>query len=765
MEERENGAYPFDLTQRNKEKKEVSTENELPPDISELTAGISEAVGAALSKGEDMAFAVNDYGLGYMIKFLLMLFCMAIPVAAFADSFTQAGVVVPISQLSSYMVRFARTPQSRLEEYVAGVKKLDIKTRDEIEDLYHAVDRTVHDVIHYISRVEEEQKLKEDLRVAEASSKAKSEFLSNMSHEIRTPINAVLGLDEMILRSSMEKETLRYATDIKNAGNTLLGIINDILDSSKIESGKMEVLPVTYELASMVNDIVNMTRPKADDKGLALEVHVDENIPHLLYGDEIRIKQCILNVLTNAVKYTEKGKVTLTIGYKEQAEEKILLTVRVEDTGIGIKEEDLSKLFSPFERIEEIRNRTIEGTGLGMSIVKHLLALMDTKLEVKSVYGEGSDFYFEVLQGVQDKKAIGNFEESYRLALEEQEQYSALFQAPDAKILVTDDTAMNLTVIRGLLQETLIDVDTAESGPETLEKIKKTKYDVILLDHRMPEMDGIETKQAMETLEGNLNADTPVIALTANAVSGARDMYMEAGFIDYLTKPVDTKKLEKMLLEYIPAEKCHRRGEAGYEEIERKRPELTEDLGVLAECGGMDLKAALKNCGNKDVLLGAAKNFLTVIPERSAEIEDYAAKKDYRNFTVLVHALKSSARLLGATELSERAAALETYGNEENGAAIEEKTPELLALYRSYEEKLSPLKEKNEAEKPLISEDELAEAYAGLKEFVDAFDFDSADRIMEMLSGYEIPDTEVDRYDKIKKCMAAVDRDGVLELL
>ncbi|MBQ7506435.1 MAG: response regulator [Lachnospiraceae bacterium] len=756
---------PFDMLRKEWET-EISSEAEEPVESSENTeVSVSIAEDGPPEIDEGIIFAANNYGLAYMLKLGLMLLCMAVPVAAFADFYTQSRVVIPVTGLSAAMVRFSRKKKDELESYASEVNSLNIRTRDEIEELYHAVDGMVQEMVHYIERLEEEQKLKEDLRVAEAASKAKSEFLSNMSHEIRTPINAVLGLDEMILRESGEEETLRYAHDIKNAGNTLLGIINDILDSSKIESGKMEILPVTYELASTINDLVNMISQKAQDKGLDLIIHVDETIPHLLIGDEIRIKQCVLNILTNAVKYTEKGSVTLTVGWRREDEEHIFLSFRVEDTGIGIREEDLSKLFSPFERIEEIRNRTIEGTGLGMSIVKQLLAMMDTKLTVKSVYGEGSDFSFEVRQEVQDPTPVGSFEDSYRRALEEQEGYEALFTAPEGRILVTDDTLMNLTVIKGLLKETLLQVDTATSGKETLDKICKERYDVILLDHRMPEMDGIETKEAMETLEGNLNADTPVIALTANAVSGARDRYLAAGFIDYLSKPVDAKKLEKMLTTYLPKEKCHLRGEEGYVKQKKdagKEEELPEELKRLK---GIDPGTALKNCGSKEVFLEAAENFLTALPENAKKIEEYANSGDFRNYTVLVHALKSSARLLGATELSEKAAWLEAKGNEENREEIHEKTPELLALYRSYQELLSPLKPDEKEEKPAISEEELAEAYMGMREFVDAFDFDSAGRIMEMLKGYKIPDTEVDKYDKIKKCMAAVDRDALLALL
>lgn len=756
----------------------------------EMRDAIKSEIESNLPEISDTAFVYNVYGYAFVAKMVLMLFCVAVPVASIVNFYAQIRLAGPISLISDYMVRFANTPEDGLQEYVDSARSLNIRTHDEIEELYHAMDQTVHDMVDYVEKVKKEQQVEEDLRVAQRANEAKSSFLSNMSHEIRTPINAVLGMDEMILRESDDPATIKYATDIKNAGSTLLSLVNDILDFSKIEAGKMEILPVQYELSSTMNDLVNMIATRAADKGLELKVHVDEKIPHMLYGDEIRIKQCVTNVLTNAVKYTEMGSVTLNVDYRELNEKQIALKFQVIDTGIGIKEEDISKLFSPFERIEEIRNRTIEGTGLGMSIVKKTLAMMNTKLVVKSVYGEGSDFSFEVIQDVVDKEPIGDFEESYRRSVENAKKYQEAFHAPDAKVLIVDDTKMNLTVIRGLLKQTLLQVTTAESGKETLELVAKEKFDVILLDHRMPEMDGIETLAAMKELPGNLNQETPVLALTANAVSGAREMYLEAGFLDYLTKPIDAEKLEKTLAIYIPTEKLilpndprfaenstHRIPEGGTDEngylkrgsanplADEKERQIHERL---TKCEGIDLAAATKNCGSEDILFDAIKEFLIALPSKSAKIEEYAAAQDYRNYTVLVHALKSSARLIGAQQLSEDAAYLEQCGNDENGSEIALKTPDLLALYRSYGEKLAavdPKEQRAELSKPRISEEDFAEALMGMKEFVEAYDFDSADKIVKMLDGYKLSSQLQEKYDKIKELTAAVDRDALLELL
>ncbi|MBQ9480503.1 MAG: response regulator, partial [Selenomonadaceae bacterium] len=344
----------------------------------------------------------------------------------------------------------------------------------------------------YLIKSIENKELQREKQLADRSNQMKSDFLANMSHELRTPLNAILGMDEMILRGSRENDTVECAENIRIAGNNLLGLVNDILDFSKIEAGKMEIINVDYQLSSVLNDLVNMIHPRVDKKGLQLIANADENLPTMLFGDEIRIKQVVTNILTNAVKYTEKGSVTLTVDFKKITDDKILLRFEVKDTGIGIKQEDIPKLFSAFERIEEKRNRTIEGTGLGMNITQKLLQLMNTKLNVSSVYGEGSTFSFEVEQRVLDWTPLGNFEEAFRNSLTQRKIYHEKFIAPTANILVVDDTVMNLTVVKGLLKQTRIQITTAESGFECLELVRQRKFDIIFLDHRMPTMDGIE---------------------------------------------------------------------------------------------------------------------------------------------------------------------------------------------------------------------------------------------------------------------------------
>ncbi|MBR2215390.1 MAG: response regulator [Selenomonadaceae bacterium] len=632
--------------------------------------------------------------------------------------------------------------------------------------------------IAFVSRLraKESEDLKAAKAMAESANKAKSEFLSNMSHEIRTPINAVLGMDEMILRESNEPPILEYAENIRTAGNSLLGLVNDILDFSKIEAGKMDIIPVEYSVSSLLNDLVNMIEKRAEKKGLKLNVEVAENLPSILFGDEIRLKQVVTNILTNAVKYTERGSVTLAVDYEKLAEDRIAVKISVKDTGIGIKEADIQKLFTAFERIEEARNRSIEGTGLGMNITQRLLNLMGSKLEVESVYGEGSDFFFTVEQKVMNWEPMGNFTESHRHNLVLRQSYQEKFTAPKAKILVVDDTVMNITVVKGLLKQTQVQITAVESGYECLHAVTKEVFDIIFLDHRMPGIDGIETLRRLKETPDNLNQNTPVIALTANAVSGAREEYMAAGFNDYLTKPINSVKLEEMMLKYLPADKVKRRSEtAAAASNSPPAAEATEpetDLALpnwLRETSGLDVEAGVAYCGSVEAYLDALTVFAESIKSSSAEIEQYYQAADWENYTVKVHALKSSARVIGAKELSDKARRLEDAGNSGYYNEITENTPALLSLYREYSDRLSPLLVADspaaDTPKTPIEAAELSEAYETLKEIVASFDYDSLKFVMDSLGGYELPEAEQERYESIKKAAAKPDWEELRKIL
>ena len=613
---------------------------------------------------------------------------------------------------------------------------------------------------------------------ADAANKAKSNFLSVMSHDIRTPINAVLGLDEMVLREAEDTNIRSYATDILSSGKMLLALINDILDFSKIEAGKMEIIPADYDLTTLIADLVNIIQSRADAKGLTFTVNVDEKIPARLHGDDTRIKQCALNILTNAVKYTHKGGVTMNVGFEKIDDSHITLSVQVIDTGIGIKAEDLQKLYSPYQRIEESRNRNIEGTGLGMSIVKSLLSAMGSQLVVKSVYGEGSDFSFAVRQEVTAWKEIGDWKEKHKENAEQIERYTESFQAPDARILVVDDTPMNLTVVKGLLKATRIQIETAADALTALTLAHDTHFDLILADHLMPQMGGLEMLQKLRADGTSKNQNTVCIALTANAVSGAREMYLEAGFADYLTKPVDSAKLEATLAKYLPAALMLHAGNAGYQQntvspVPVQKNTSASDPLIFAMFG-LDSALALQNCGSAETFREAVCNFHEAIPEKSADIERFVAAEDWRNVTVLVHALKSSARLIGATRLSERAAELEQLGNEAEKGNAEAKTripaltPELLSAYRSYTEKLAPLGKQTHAAangRPRITETQLSDALGALREVLSTFDFTTADSIVSELDGYELPPAFTQRFSEIKAAVQAVDQQAAMALL
>ena len=386
------------------------------------------------------------------------------------------------------------------------------------------------------------------------ANQAKSVFLSQMSHEIRTPINAIMGMNEMICKECKDEQILEYATAASDSANSLLVIVNDILDFSKIEAGKMEIVESEYEVASLLMDAYNMTSARAKDRELVMDVICDPDIPASLKGDMVRIRQIILNLLTNAIKYTDDGTVTLELS-GEPIEDKFELIIQVRDTGIGMKPESIEKLFTKFQRFDMKRNQTVEGTGLGLAITKQLIDLMNGSIEVESTYGEGSCFTVRLPQTIVDHTPIGDYRVRYKQIGKDSGKDNLTFTSQNANILVVDDVKMNLIVFKNLLKDTGAKIDTCLSGPECLKLLQKNQYDMIFMDHMMPNMDGIETFQEMQKLQDNLNKQTPVIMLTANAISGMEEQYLSQGFHGYLTKPIDSNKLRQLLLKYLPAHK------------------------------------------------------------------------------------------------------------------------------------------------------------------------------------------------------------------
>nr|MBQ8253315.1 response regulator [Lachnospiraceae bacterium] len=387
------------------------------------------------------------------------------------------------------------------------------------------------------------------------ANEAKARFLANMSHEIRTPINSILGMNEMILRESQEDDVLEYAGNIEKSGKLLLTLISDVLDFSKIEAGEVEIYPVEYDVHSLIFDTVKAMHARATKKNLKLKVDAEESLPKVLRGDEFRIRQILNNLLSNAVKYTKTGTVKLTVNGTNDEDGNFLLVISVKDTGIGIRQEDLSKLFSSFTRLDESKNRTIEGTGLGLNITKLLIDLMQGDISVSSEYGKGSEFVVRLPQEIVDAAPMGVFKEKYGADTGSGRRHKSSFKAPQAEILVVDDNEINLAVIRGLLKGTEIVIDTALGGLEALEKSRQKVYDIILLDHMMPDPDGVETLRMLRKEADNPNQNTKVVALTANALAGCREEYMAAGFDDYLSKPIEVEKLEDLICSLLPKEK------------------------------------------------------------------------------------------------------------------------------------------------------------------------------------------------------------------
>lgn len=543
-------------------------------------------------------------------------------------------------------------------------------------------------LINRLIRWQEEvnRQLLEAAETAVSAGKAKSMFLAQMSHEIRTPINAVLGMNEMILNESGNPDILEYAANIQSAGRTLLSLINSILDFSKIEDGKMELVQARYETLNLIDDLANMISERAAKKGLELSLDIDPSIPRALYGDDMRLRQIITNLLTNAVKYTASGSIALGMRLLRNGEEDCELEISVTDTGIGIREEDIDKLSESFLRLEQERNRSIEGTGLGLSIVQRLLAMMDSKMEVRSVYGHGSTFSFRLTQRVVEREPIGIYGNRRKAARQETRRIAF---APDADILVVDDNEMNLKVAKGLLKRSGIAPDMAESGEKCLEMTARKRYDLIFLDHMMPGMDGVETLRALRE-RGDLPETTAVVALTANAVAGAREEYLRAGFRDYLSKPIEMDELEQMLARHLPENKFRWRDASNTETGSRTaaqpdtetRSETENPLEALSAAGFRTEEGLRYAAGDMDFYLELLNVFATEQEAKSDAIRDDVRRGDWRGYEVHVHALKSGARMIGADVLSGMAFAQENAAKNGDDMTVKSGCVPLLNRYR-----------------------------------------------------------------------------------
>lgn len=616
-------------------------------------------------------FPNKDWLLNYIMVLTVVFMCTVVAVTHYVFPITMTAFVIPVLMsvvFGNNRMTAATAASCSVCVILTGIWR-NIDGTD--TDRYYVVQEVVISLgIIFMSLIvaeivnslitEQNHRLLDALRKekrsqqeAEAANMAKSSFLANMSHEIRTPINAILGMNEMILREEKDPAIRGYAGNIQASGNSLLSIVSDVLDISKIESGKLEIIPVDYEVNSLISDCCNMAAGRAKAKELELLVECADNVPMKLCGDETHIRQIIMNLLTNAVKYTEKGTVKLIVSGRF-TDGGFVLKVDVSDTGIGIAEENLPQLFTQFQRFDLQRNRNIEGTGLGLSIVKRLCDLMSGTITARSVLGSGSTFTVELPQKVVDSTPCGGVNLNYSAGAEHEYHHS--FEAPEAKILAVDDLPVNLLVIANLLKETRIKIDTAGSGRECLDKCSQQKYDLILMDHMMPEMDGVLTFEKLHGDKSSPNFETPVIMLTANALAGMREQYMDVGFADYVSKPVRGAKLEEAIRRNLPESLT----KPASPEIPAEAVS-TEPSGFADICGAvpeLNVNAALQYCcGSAELLNDLLHDFTE--NDHFSDLKAAFEEKRWEDYRRHAHSLKSTSLMIGLTGLSERARASE----------------------------------------------------------------------------------------------------------
>lgn len=606
-------------------------------------------------------------------------------------------------------------------------------------------------VLH--EQMQEQIKLKEK---AEAADRAKSTFLANMSHEIRTPMNAIIGITEIVLRDELTEEQRDYLKQMHYAEKNLLAIINDILDFSKIESGKMEIHEGAYDLDELLVDAENILVTRIQDKKLELRFMVNHRIPKYLHGDDVKIRQMIINLANNAIKFTEEGSVGVWVDYEKRSEDQIILKVSVRDTGIGIKEEDLKRLFQSFQQVDGERNRKIEGTGLGLAITKALVELMNGDLRVESEYGKGSTFTFEIPQTVIAQKVP---------TMQVEEAVEEKFTATNAKVLIVDDNAMNRQVAVGLLKPLQMQIDTASSGPEAIQMVKQKEYDIIFMDHMMPGMDGIEATKRIRALPEERFTTVPIIALTANAVSGVRDMFLKEGMDDFIAKPIEMDEMVRILKKWLhtndgqnQSEKTAAMEESSY--VKEIGQRSMKDIKIL------DTETALQYCNSEDMFWQLVEMFCRTAENKADMIASYARHGDIKDYMIEVHALKSASKLIGANMLSDVAASLEQAGKDKNLAAIVSGTPGLLEMYREIKNQLQPyLKLKKKQGKKCLEQEELREKLTELLDSLEEFDLDRADSLVEELSGYSYDEAFDQMFGRVQIAVENVSYDkGISEI-
>ena len=611
--------------------------------------------------------------------------------------------------------------------------------------------------------IEQNHLMKRLVLQTEDANRAKTNFVSNMSHEIRTPMNSIVGITEILLRSRHSPKEQEYLLNIQSSGRVLLTIINDVLDCSKMEAGKMQLFDEPYDTCSLFHDLRISMENRIGHSGLELIYDIDQDIPCKLKGDMGRIRQVIINLVNNAIKYTEKGSVRFSVHVRQKNTDKVMLYYEVADTGIGIRKEDQKILFDAFQRVEMDRNRYVEGTGLGLTISQNLVNMMGGVIEVESEYGKGSRFFFTIEQTIIDPTPVSAVNYNGQKDNVTEKEAECLFIAPEAHILLVDDNELNLVVAKELLKPLRMQIDTAENGLQAVKMVRGSQYDLVLMDHMMPVMDGIEAAKAIRALPEDKYQKLPIIALTANAMVDARKEFLNAGMNGFVAKPIDFARICNQLKLWLPKDLVR---DVPKEEAKKLLADDLSDREIQPEDPqmGFSFEEGVKHCGSKAALMKTIRIFYRTIDSKADKIEQCLKEGLISDYVVEVHALKSSALLIGAVPLSEAAKELEGYGKQGKTELLEEKIPDLLAMYRDFKDILKPYADKEEAARQEASNGEWCQALQQIHQCIEQFDLDGVDRIMEKLEEYQIPECIRESMDQLRVYVADVSMEEIMEL-
>lgn len=611
--------------------------------------------------------------------------------------------------------------------------------------------------------IEQNHLMKRLVLQTEDANRAKTNFVSNMSHEIRTPMNSIVGITEILLRSRHSPKEQEYLLNIQSSGRVLLTIINDVLDCSKMEAGKMQLFDEPYDTCSLFHDLRISMENRIGHSGLELIYDIDQDIPCKLKGDMGRIRQVIINLVNNAIKYTEKGSVRFSVHVRQKNTDKVMLYYEVADTGIGIRKEDQKILFDAFQRVEMDRNRYVEGTGLGLTISQNLVNMMGGVIEVESEYGKGSRFFFTIEQTIIDPTPVSAVNYNGQKDNVTEKEAECLFIAPEAHILLVDDNELNLVVAKELLKPLRMQIDTAENGLQAVKMVRGSQYDLVLMDHMMPVMDGIEAAKAIRALPEDKYQKLPIIALTANAMVDARKEFLNAGMNGFVAKPIDFARICNQLKLWLPKDLVR---DVPKEEAKKLLADDLSDREIQPEDPqmGFSFEEGVKHCGSKAALMKTIRIFYRTIDSKADKIEQCLKEGLISDYVVEVHALKSSALLIGAVPLSEAAKELEGYGKQGKTELLEEKTPDLLAMYRDFKDILKPYADKEEAARQEASNGEWCQALQQIHQCIEQFDLDGVDQIMEQLEEYQVPECIRESMDQLRVYVADVSMEEIMEL-